>query len=131
MSHEGQFVSYTGEEALAHRAFQLEADEWWETYDAIRKAIERPDVQQMLDDPAAIRTALEQLEARHNAVVYEYPQLLHARLCRVMPHLADVFAFLFWPEFCPTPEWLDEHGLPQAFGQPGRRRDCAHCRTNG
>ena len=56
MAHEGTFVHYTGEEALAYRAFQLEQDEWWEVY-------------------------------------------LHARLCRVFPQLADIFTFLFWPEF--------------------------------
>ena len=129
MAHEGTFVHYSGQEAAAYRAFQLEQDEWWEVYDTIRQAIDRPNVQQMLDDPEAITTALGQLADRHNAVVYEYPHLLHARLCRVMPHLADVFAFLFWPEHMPTPEWLDERGMPQAFGQPGRRRDCSHCRT--
>jgi hypothetical protein len=67
MAKEGTFIHYTGEEALAYRAFQLEQDEWWETYDAIRKAIERPDVLQMLDDPEAIKGALVQLEARHNS----------------------------------------------------------------
>jgi hypothetical protein len=129
MAHEGTFVHYSGEEALAYRAFQLEQDEWLELHDTIRRAVERPDVQQMFDDPAAISRDLSRLADRHNAVVYEYPHLLHARLCRVMPHLADIFTFLFWPEFMPTPEWVDERGMPPSFGQPGRRRDCAHCRT--
>lgn len=111
MAREAQFINYTGEEALAHRAYDLERDGW---YRAFRR------VEELLSDRDGARDALSDLEVRHMAVVHEYPHLLHARLCRVMPHHADIFTFLFWPEFMPTPEWVDQRGLPEPWAVPGR-----------
>ena len=118
MAKEGQSVNYTGEEAIAYQAFRLEQDEWFEGYRAVRDRIEQPDIWQMIDDPDDFKELLSRLESRHNTVVYEYPHVLHARLCRVMPHLADIFTFLFWPEFFPTPEWVDDCGRPPLWGMP-------------
>ncbi len=121
MAKEGQYVNYTGEEALAQRAFDLEYDDWWEFYHIVCAVLERPDVRQMIDDYDTVEAALKTLRERTNALIYEYPHLLHARLCRVFPHLADIFTFLIWPEFMPTPSWVDERGMPLVWAQPQPR----------
>jgi hypothetical protein len=63
-------------------------------YRTIRDALNRADVRQMFDDPVPVMEALRRLESRMNATVNENGNLLHARLVRVMPHLADIFTYL-------------------------------------
>ena len=43
---------------------------------------------------------------------------VHARLCRILPHLADVITLACWPETIDMPDGLDAHGRPKRATAP-------------
>ena len=43
----------------------------------------------------------------------ELLHVIHTRLVRCLPHLADVIALCIWPEYMPLPDWVAVGGEPR------------------
>ena len=99
---------YTAEEAEAQHAVH-------EARDAFEAAITR--VKELHDKDlfhgSAQHQALLDVELTMSDVVVAEVQLLHRRLVRVFPHLADVLAFLLYTDEMPIPAGLDKAGRPK------------------
>ncbi len=121
MPRDGQYICFTGEEAAAVHQWDLERGEFFTTWEALHQLVK--------DSPEAV-THLTRLEVLLNAVTVEACHVIHARLCRLIPHLADVAALACFPEFMPTPEFLEQRGTPLPWVLAGKRAlakegDCA------
>lgn len=108
MSQEGHWVAYTAYEADAMERLELN----WSMLSAcgrdLRDAGAPADLVRHMDDAAG-----DVLDAERGAI--------HARLVRVLPHLADVIANACWPEHGTTPEWLTEEGMINPIIHPTSR----------
>jgi hypothetical protein len=105
VSYDGMYRLYTAEEERAQAAF----DEARARTDALlADLIARVSG----SEPAA------DLEAAITDREGELLRLVHARLTRCLPHLADVIALCLWPEFVPLPEWVAPGGLPEPATVP-------------
>ncbi len=113
MPRDGQFIALTGEEAAAIHMWDLERDEFHVALEWVRGNLE---------ETAESAARLNFLEVRFNAAAVEMSHVIHARLCRMMPHLADVIALACFPEFMPTPEFLEQRGTPLPWVLAGTRR---------
>ena len=113
MAREGQTIAYTAEETLAVHLWQLERDEFYTAWTALSDRLR--------DDPEA-GAHLQKLDAALGSVTMEYSHVLHARLCRVLPHLADVVTLLCFPEFVGFPNWVEQRGTPLPWINGGTQR---------
>lgn len=114
MSREGQTLVYSGEEALAVRMWQQERDEFYASWTALSDRFR--------DDPE-VCAHLQKMDVALGDVTTEYTHVLHARLVRVLPHLADVLTYLLWPEFIPFPDWVEQRGTPLPWLNSGQKRN--------
>ena len=114
MSKDGRWTIYTGEEAAALKLWQLEREEWHEAHDRLAERLKcEPEMMEHLDT----------LETRLNGAHVEFAHVIHARLVRVLPHLADVITYLLFTEWMPMPEFItDERGLPDTLTYPFLRQ---------
>ena len=108
MSGDGVTVVYTAEEAEALQSVH-------EARDAFEAAISR--IKHLHDGDlfhgSTQHQALLDVELAMGDIVVAEQHLLHARLTRVLPHLADVLTFLIHTDAMPTPAGLDEAGRPK------------------
>ena len=74
------------------------------------------------DDPE-VGEHLRTLDAALGGVTMESTHVIHARLCRVLPHLADVLTLLCFPEFIGFPNWVEQRGTPLPWINSGGRRN--------
>lgn len=113
MPRDGQTISYTGEEALAVTLWQNTKDEYYEQWTAL--------FEQFKDD-AAVKDRLNAMEPMIGDIVVQWTHVLHARLTRVLPHLADIVTYLCFQEFMGMPGWVEQRGLPLPWVNAGRQR---------
>lgn len=104
MAREGSLLAYSAEEARA-------MSEEYEEREAFNRALKALD--DLVSDRAAARPTIAALELHAGAIAVITVQVLHARLVRVLPHLADVLTFLCFSEGMETPEFLDVTGRPK------------------
>ena len=86
MPREGQTISYTGEEALAVQFWQRERDSFNDAWETLSRRMGESDEEG--------RRLLAALDVALGDVCMELMHVLHARLVRVFPHLADVIGYL-------------------------------------
>ena len=72
----------------------------------------------LVTDQDAARPLIHKLDLDTGHDHFLAVSCVHARLCRIMPHLADVFAFACWPEMYGIPEWLSVGGVPKPAVEP-------------
>lgn len=111
MSNEGITTAFSGEEALALHMHQLELDKF---YGLLAAAEDR------VKDDAEASEHLRLLNGMACAVSNEWANVIHARLVRVFPHLADVLTYLVYSEAMPFPDWINQRGQPLAWTNVAR-----------
>jgi hypothetical protein len=110
MSYDGMYRLFTAEEARADAELQAA----------------RADVQRLIERVADDELGRE-LEAAVSWAYSTAERALHARLCRLLPHLTDLLALACFPADMPTPELLGPGGAPEPVMEP----DGAHERHYG
>ena len=113
MPRGGQMISYTGEEALAVTLSQNTKDEYYEHWVALFERFK---------DDEEVKRRLTVMEPLIGAINVQWTHVLHARLTRVLPHLADVITYLCFPEFMPAPGWVEQRGLALPWVNAGHTR---------
>ena len=114
MAREGMHICYTGEEAMTARLLELEKDGFYEAWNVLRdKYVTDPET------AAETGALFRQLDQHMNGVIVEQCHVIHARLTRVLPHLADVITLLCFPEWMPTPKFLPDDGRAETWVYPG------------
>lgn len=113
MAHEGTWTAYTAAEAEAMEQLAEAYHRLTCCFQALEAAGADHKLLVKFDDAAGHLHDVER-------------NVIHARLTRVLPHLADVIANACFPEFGTSPEWLPATALPHPVVFPMakyRRRD--------
>lgn len=66
-----------------------------------------------LVSPCSGREPAGELDAAITEREAELLHVIHTRLVRCLPHLADVIALCVWPEYMPLPDWVAVGGEPR------------------
>lgn len=105
MARDGSAIAYTAEEARALADYFEARDDFYEAWEKLNVWLSGID----RDRAWPILSALD---ANFGAYEIMVQSLIHARLCRILPQLADVLTLACWPDLMPTPEFLDPTGKP-------------------
>ncbi len=116
MPREGQTISYSGEEALAVALWSNAKNEYYEHWTTLFERFK---------DDSEVKDGLNAMEPMIGEIVVQWSHVLHARLCRVMPHLADVVTYLCFQEFMGIPDWVEQRGLPLPWVNSSHQRQVA------
>ena len=121
MAADGKRLAHTAEEARAER----ELADVWERLDTLIAQL-RAHVPEQAQD------LVHDLDAAAGDLYGATLEVTHARLCRILPQLADVLALACWPELVGLPDFLAPDGRPLPVTQPPPEelpRSIAHRRT--
>jgi len=115
MAREATILAYTAEEARA----LYELDEAYNAlYDAFHALQDRLHARYAPAERDEWWPLLSTVDVNVGAVMILTQAAIHARLCRILPHLADIAALVCYPEIMHTPDHLAETGAPHPFTHP-------------
>jgi hypothetical protein len=104
MSHDGTFPIFSAREK---QAFE-DREAWWETFTALTKRVGDNNLATSLSNAACEM----EMHVTANA---------HARLVRMLPHLADVVTLAVYPDEVPMPDRFQITGEPWPVTHPRQR----------
>ena len=116
MARDGQTIAYSAAAAAAIQAINDDRNAFHDALDRLGALLDED-----LLHGATRHEAILAIELTMGQVVLAERELLHARLCRVFPHLADVITYIVHSESMSTPQFLSDTGEPAPVNNVIRR----------